>query len=1234
MSKKNLSLTVLFLLLMGCLNTNSLLAQRAKYFPGQLLVQTLENGDIDAIVADFQTFNGKKTALKIDKFISPPMRIWLVNFDHKKIDQSKLLDAMFHHAQVSIVQNNHITEKRETTPDDPQFDDQWQYVNDGSSGGTVDGDIDADQAWDITTGGTTVLGDRIVVAIVDDGIDVDHPDMVDNLWTNQSEIPNNGVDDDGNGYVDDYLGWNAYDENDDISGGGFGGGHGTPVAGIVGAVGNNQVGVAGVNWDVELMIIPGGGSEAAAIAAYTYPYVMRNLYNNTGGGRGAFVVATNSSWGNDFGQPEDAPLWCAFYDTLGTVGILSAGATINGNQNVDEVGDLPTACPSDYLISVTNMNRQDVKVNQAGYGATTIDLGAHGQDTWTVASGGGYGGFGGTSGATPHVAGAIALLYSVPCVQLAQQTIENPAGTALLIRQYIMDGVDQNASLQGITKTGGRLNLFNSATLVSVLDCAGTGCYAPFATTQSAIEDSSATVSWEGIEEGQSYDLRYRVVGVDEWTTVSTLDTSLLITTLMPCTQYEYQLASICDTTDSNFSLSNTFTTANCCLAPADFELLGKDETSATFGWSFTNANTYDVEYRAVGETDWSVIEDYSLNFIELPDLQPCTQYEVRSISTCDVNVNNEYTQTVTFKTFGCGSCLDIEYCENSGESSNNGWITNVSISDLDNNSGNDGGFGDYTNLSANLVAGSTYELNLSFGNNTNPNARWRIWIDYDQNGTFFNQNEILYDSEEAVGNNTTVNVTIPPTAEVGGARMRVALRKVFPNNPQAPQACESFGSGEIEDYCVDIQSGTGCYTTPIEANVGDEEVTLNWTPLEGDESYTLEYQTTDATEWTVETVMGNSYTLTDLLPCINYEARYKTLCAEGIESDYSVIAAFKTKGCGVCVDTEYCEAGSADASEEWIAGIFIGEWNNLTGSNSGYGNFTEDAEVPSVILGINETYDITLSPGFGQQTYEEQFRLWIDLNQDGEFGDEEILYESGVTMIEIMDNITIPSDALLGSTRMRVGMRYVGQGEPVPEACEVYEYGEVEDYCVEITAFDPCQVLVDLEVADYQENTLDVNWADSGCDSYTIRFRREGNNEWTVLTTVDTEFTFTDLLPSSEYEFQVRCEDCDYGESIFLNTAVLGIETTDNDLTVSLSPNPFKEQLMIQVQANNLTSESDYQFQLIDATGRVVRSLVGTNAAQAQNLSINTANLPSGIYFLQMQDATKVLMSQKVVKF
>lgn len=425
-------------------------AQELNYLENEVLVQLVPNANANTLTQEISTLEIENATL-----ISRPMNIWRIKLDPAtSLSEDEAITEFYRNSSVMVAQKNHRVNSRATAPDDPLFANQWQYNQ------PSDGDIDADEAWDVTTGGTTMNGDEIVAAVLDDGVDLNHEDFGDNLWTNEAEIPNNGIDDDNNNYVDDYRGWSIVTGTDNVTGGG----HGTPVAGIVGAQGNNGIGVSGVNWDVKVMIIKNNfnTNEARVIEAYSYALEARMLYNDTNGAEGAFVVSTNASWGVDFGDPANAPLWCALYDTLGENGILSCGATINGNFDVDVVGDLPTACPSEYLITVTNTNINDVKVTSAGFGSETIDLGAPGAGAFNTAAGNGYGGFGGTSGATPHVTGTIALLYSAPCQNLADLTVSDPAAAARMVRDFILNGVDPNASLEGITTTGGRLNVNNA----------------------------------------------------------------------------------------------------------------------------------------------------------------------------------------------------------------------------------------------------------------------------------------------------------------------------------------------------------------------------------------------------------------------------------------------------------------------------------------------------------------------------------------------------------------------------------------------------------------------------------------------------------------------------------------------------------------------------------------------------------------------------------------------------
>lgn len=407
--------------------------------------------------------------------LEPLSNIHLFGYDPKSTSDREALRTLRGLSTVRAAQWNHLVQER-ALPNDPSIGSQWHHAN------AADHDIDSDLAWDITTGGTTAAGDEIVVCVIEGGgSNYNHVDLIDNHWVNANEIPNNGIDDDQNGFVDDYNGWDPVSQTDNISAGG----HGTAVSGMIGATGNNGQGGAGVNWDVKIMQVEVGSlNEANVIAAYAYPRQMRHLYNTSGGQNGAFVVATNASWGIDYADPSNYPVWCAYYDDLGQAGILNCGATANNNVNIDAVGDMPTACGSDYMVSVTATNNSDQRTFSA-YGATTIDLAAPGGGVYLPSGSSKYSSTSGTSFASPCVAGAIALVYSAPCFDLATLSITSPQAAADLVRSYILDGVDPVGSLSGLTVTGGRLNVKNA------LDLAMANCGPPPLCTADSIAATS-----------------------------------------------------------------------------------------------------------------------------------------------------------------------------------------------------------------------------------------------------------------------------------------------------------------------------------------------------------------------------------------------------------------------------------------------------------------------------------------------------------------------------------------------------------------------------------------------------------------------------------------------------------------------------------------------------------------------------------------------------------------------
>ncbi len=439
---------IISFLMMAIFFTAIVQAGESPYKEGELIIQ-LEK------TATIETWTGKYSSisLKAQRLLSRRLNIWLMEFDPKAVSSESALNMVRYDEAVIAVQFNHYVTLRSILPNDPRFSEQWGLHNTGQSGGTPDADIDAPEAWDLTTGGATAQGDEIVIAVIDGGADLNHQDL--NFWKNIHEIPGNGIDDDNNGYIDDYDGWNAYNHTGNIPSSS----HGTHVSGIAGAKGNNGLGVSGVNWNVKIMPIAGSsGTESIVVEAYGYALELRARYNETNGEYGAFVVVTNSSFGVDYGNPANFPIWCSMYDAMGAEGILSCAATINAHVNVDIVGDVPTGCPSDYLISVTNTTRTDQKNSNAGYGEISIDLGAPGTSILSTLPNNQYGNSSGTSMASPHVAGVVALMFAHANSQLIQEYKNDPAAVALLFKQWLLAGVDPIPALQGITVTGGRLN--------------------------------------------------------------------------------------------------------------------------------------------------------------------------------------------------------------------------------------------------------------------------------------------------------------------------------------------------------------------------------------------------------------------------------------------------------------------------------------------------------------------------------------------------------------------------------------------------------------------------------------------------------------------------------------------------------------------------------------------------------------------------------------------------------
>ena len=318
-------------------------------------------------------------------------------------------------------------------PNDASFGTLWGLNNSGRSPGVGNSDINAPEAWETTTGSRSV-----VVAVIDSGVDYTHPDLAANVWTNPREVAGDGIDNDANGFVDDVRGWDFAnadaDPMDDD-------GHGTHVSGTIGAVGNNAIGVTGVNWRVSIMGLKfldaeGNGYTSDAVAAVKYATRMRRDF-------GANVVAINASWG---GETRSTALANAIA-AAGRAGILFVTAAGNESSNNDRTPSYPANLSDDSVIAVAATNHSNRLAAFSNYGSTTVDLAAPGVGILSTVPGGGYASFSGTSMATPYVTGTVALMAAA-----------NPRATAAEIRSALLSTVTPVAALSGKVATGGLLD--------------------------------------------------------------------------------------------------------------------------------------------------------------------------------------------------------------------------------------------------------------------------------------------------------------------------------------------------------------------------------------------------------------------------------------------------------------------------------------------------------------------------------------------------------------------------------------------------------------------------------------------------------------------------------------------------------------------------------------------------------------------------------------------------------
>ncbi|CAM1370814.1 hypothetical protein TSEDIMI_90005 [Tenacibaculum sediminilitoris] len=471
--------------------------------------------------------------------------------------------------------------------------------------------------------------------------------------------------------------------------------------------------------------------------------------------------------------------------------------------------------------------------------------------------------------------------------------------------------------------------------------------------------------------------------------------------------------------------------------APSSLTASNIAQTTLTLKWTASTSNIgvigYDV-YKGATKIGSSTTTSYNVTGLTASTAYTFTVKAKDAAGNVSV-ASNPVNATTTSAT--------ITYCNSKGNNVTDEYISRVQLGSINNPSGGGNGYSNHTGISTDLQKGKSNTITITpTWTGTKYDEGYGVWIDYNQDGDFSDAGETVWTKAKSKNSPVGTSFTVPNSALEGATRMRVVMEY-----DKTPTACkESFSYGEVEDYTVVIvasQADTQAPTRPSSlaaSNVTQTTLTLNWSASTDNVGVTGYDVYKGATKLT--TVTTTSYNVRGLAASTAYTFTVKAKDAAGNASSSSNTVNVTTLSNSV----SYCDSKGNNSSYEWIDYVAFGGMTNNTGANGGYGDFT--SKVATVARGT--TNQIIVSVGFGTSSYTEYFMVWIDYNRNGIFeSSEQTSLGSSSTAGNRSANISVPSNALVGQTRMRVSMNY----DSASTACQTFSYGEVEDYTVNIVS-------------------------------------------------------------------------------------------------------------------------------------------------------------------------------------